>query len=182
MANPLPSIDELFDRFYVDSTSPSGLRYAKDLAGTRIKAHDVAGALTQGYWRIIVAGKGYQVHRIVHVMRSGVDDPNLTVDHKDRNSSNNHPFNLRWATQSEQCLNRRNFGQCAKGVYVEAGRSPSKPYKAQIRIDGKPCFLGYHRTEAQAVEVYEKACHMRKKGCEAASIQAMAGVRVKASS
>ena len=101
---PLPPLDLLFERFYVDSTSPTGLRNA--VAGHQRPLDGVAGWVDTHYGRVYVDGQHYQSHRVVHCMRTGFDDVEREVDHKDRNKLNNHPFNLRWANRSEQALNR----------------------------------------------------------------------------
>ena len=51
--------------------------------------------------------KNMYVHRLVAF--AFLDQPefeNMTVDHIDRNPSNNHVSNLRWATKLEQNINR----------------------------------------------------------------------------
>ena len=155
MAKPLPPIDELFERFEPDSTSPSGLKYAAS-AGNRKKG-DVAGSKrADGYYSVQVNGFTFFTHRIVHAMRTGGDDPSMTVDHKDRNPQNNHPFNLRWATMSEQCYNRRNFGRYLKGVSHKKA-CKSKPYQAAIFVNSKMKNLGHYATEEEAHQAYINA-------------------------
>jgi hypothetical protein len=48
----------------------------------------------------------FQVHRLVAIMFIDNVDDKPTVDHLDRNPKNNNILNLRWATFSEQVLNR----------------------------------------------------------------------------
>ena len=40
-----------------------------------------------------------------------------------------------------------------RGVYRNKGKS--KPWKAEIRIDGKMKYLGYHATEEEAARAYD---------------------------
>ena len=151
MAKPLPPIDELFDRFYVDSTSPSGLRYVKNgrHAGTKNR---------RGYWRVKICGTRYPGHRIVQALRTGKDLAALTVDHLDRNPSNNHIFNLRWATMTEQALNRSSTNRTGyKGVHFREDKNLNRPYQAQIWLDGKMRHLGMYETAEAAHEAYVNA-------------------------
>ena len=88
MAKSLLPIDELFYRFYVDSTSPSGLRYA-DNFGSRARKGEAAGTkLANGYHRVRINGSNFFTHRIVMALRCGYDLVDMTVDHKDRDQKN----------------------------------------------------------------------------------------------
>ena len=155
MARPLPSIDELFDRFEPDSTSPSGLKYAKNCG--KMKKGEVAGRLNGvGYYQVRIKGTNYRMHRIILALRTGYDRPDMEVDHIDRNTSNNHPFNLRWIDSSGNNRNRGNYGKYLKGVCLDKRRK-SKPYKAQIKLNGKMTHLGYYATEEEAHQSYLRA-------------------------
>lgn len=154
MTKPLPHFDWLFDRFYVDSTSPSGLRYARDV-GTRIKKGQVAGSRNtgDGYWRVGFNGKNYLCHRIIHGLRTGEDFTDLTVDHRDRNNGNNHPFNLRWLDQSGQNFNQNTFNSTGfKGVALTGKKK--NPFRAQAWVDGKRHHLGVYPTAELAHQAY----------------------------
>lgn len=101
----IPPIDHLFDLFYVDSSSPTGLRWAEKRrardAGT-VAGH-VHKTSNRAYIEVPKYGR-YLSYRIVQCMKTGEDSP-LEVDHIDRDCTNNHPFNLRWANHSEQQVN-----------------------------------------------------------------------------
>jgi len=71
------------------------------------------------------------------------------TDHIDRNPFNNCPWNLREVTSRQNIQNRGNFG----GTWVER----KQKWQAQIRINGKVKWLGYHRTQADAVAAYWRA-------------------------
>lgn len=128
--------DNFKDIFYIDETSPSGIRYLKDNNGkssvNKRKAHDVAG--NKKYqkdgrphsWQIQVNGKSYLVHRIVYFLHTGVDllDEELVLDHIDRNPFNNSILNLRVATYFENAVNSKpkaNRYSDVQNIYLNNG-------------------------------------------------------------
>lgn len=153
MAKPLPSIDELFDRFYVDSTSPSGLRNARKIY--KAEKDEVTGTPKRhGYYAVKINGIKYLTHRIVHALRTGGDQPCLQIDHIDRNPSNNHPFNLRWVTANE---NQRNKNCYNKNGLKGVRQRPGGRWEAVITVNGKQTYLGMHDTPEQAHQAYVNA-------------------------
>lgn len=80
--------------------------------------------------------------------------PEKTIDHRDRNPSNNKWDNLRLAEYSQNNMNRvYESRKLPKWVYKHG-----KKYKAQVKIDGKAINLGSYETPEQAHEVaFKKA-------------------------
>ena len=62
---------------------------------------------TDGYFMLCYKGRPYKVHRLVAQCFVPNPDNKYSVDHINRNRSDNRASNLRWATASEQNLNRR---------------------------------------------------------------------------
>jgi len=61
-----------------------------------------------GYAHVVILGKRYKAHLVVAAAFLPIrPSENHTIDHKDRNKGNNRIDNLRWATWSEQMLNRK---------------------------------------------------------------------------
>lgn len=74
-------------------------------AGHSKKFHWTPGSDIHGYMRVKLGGKAYLVHRLV--AETFLENPEnfKTVDHIDRNPSNNTVSNLRWADQHMQMRN-----------------------------------------------------------------------------
>ena len=71
------------------------------------------GRLHTSYMRVCVSQNNVQCHVFVHrlvceAFHGTSPGPNHTVDHIDRNLTNNHESNLRWATKTEQRVNASN--------------------------------------------------------------------------
>jgi len=71
------------------------------------------------------------------------------TDHIDRDTTNNRPWNVRELTTRGNAQNRGNFGGC----WVAS----KNRWQAQIRINGKMRWLGYHKTQAEAQAAYAAA-------------------------
>jgi len=128
------------------------------------------GKLKKPYWRekkinstntggYLITGINNQLfafHRIVYYAYN--QDWNITfsfdntIDHIDRNKSNNNIFNLRIANSREQSLNR-DFSTNAKGYYYN---KRDKIYQSQICLNNKKISLGMYDTEQQASNKYQK--------------------------
>lgn len=61
-----------------------------------------------GYYRVSIRGKRYGVHRLLAMAFIPNPQNKPTVDHIDRNPSNNSLDNLRWADHKEQADNTEN--------------------------------------------------------------------------
>jgi hypothetical protein len=113
------------DYFYLDETSPSGLRWKHDqLFGSKVNApkDGVAGWLYNSdnrlfsRWRVILKRKYYMVHRVMMVMLNGYIDSKLVVDHLDGNSTNNTISNLEIKSQKANMQNTRRNPRNTSGI------------------------------------------------------------------
>ena len=78
--------------------------------------------------------------------------PETDVDHIDRDTTNNRPWNLRIATRRQNCQNRGDF----KGGVQQ---NKSGTWKARMRINGKQKSLGSYPTREEAERVYREAAN-----------------------
>ena len=121
----------------------------------------------KGYLNVGIKGKSYQVHRLVLFAFKGLPLDNKVCDHINRNPLDNKIDNLRWCTQQENTLNRKNWGKSKfKGVYLHLCKNKKKDgsisigkilARATIRVNKKNVSLGYFQTEEEAHEAYLKA-------------------------
>jgi len=109
----------------------------------------------KGYLQIKVDNTSLRPHRAVALAWIGVpEDPNMMVNHKDEIRTNNNVDNLEWTTNRENLSHSLlKKDKSSKYIGVSWNKSRSK-WKAQIRIDGKVTFLGYHDSEEDARNAY----------------------------
>lgn len=100
---PMKSLEysEISEWFYLDPTSPSGLRWLQD-CGMRGKSHsnyrfkdDAAGYKSKNYWIIGFKNKEYAAARIVYCLAHRGIPVDKLVDHIDGDTFNNNIENLR---------------------------------------------------------------------------------------
>lgn len=100
--------------------------------------------------------KGVRIWMHKEILR--LNDPNLYVDHIDRNGLNNQRSNLREATRSKNMVNRSNFINSKskfKGVSWDSQRNRWKVY---VVNDGVKNFVGRFKSETEAALAYNEAC------------------------
>lgn len=81
----------------------------------------------------------------------------IFVDHINRDALDNRRANLRLATESQNCMNRRKCKGTSsqyKGVSIDRRK---KLWKAAIKIDEKNSHLGYFESEIEAARAYDAA-------------------------
>lgn len=106
-----------------------------------------------GYLYGVIGKKIYMTHRVIWKLVKRKEPPAL-IDHRDGVKANNAPANLRAATATENCRNRRK--SCAvsgyKGVYPSHSR-----WMARIAVGKKRLYLGTFDSPQAASQVHVAA-------------------------
>ncbi len=125
-----------------------------------VAAHVKAGSLvaskdTRGYLRVKYLGKSYKLHNVIWAMQTGAWPEPGTVDHKNRDNSNNSWNNLRESDASRQQRNRvLKNASGFRGVRREPGKNK---YRSEMRLNGRSVTLGHFDTAVEAAKVYDTA-------------------------
>ena len=130
MPRPLPSQEELHALFEYSPTT--------GLFTYKTKSNCIAGSINKvsGYRVIRINRILYKASRLVWMYVHGEDPGDLTVDHIDRDKSNDAIDNLRLATRSQQNFNRAGWNKSTgiRGVtYIEK----KGKYLANIQFGSK---------------------------------------------
>ena len=154
----LPSIEQLQNFFVIDETSASGLR--NKIKRNGVKAGDVSGAATNGgYWKVMVNGVFYKVHRIVYALHHGIDPGFLIVDHINRNKQDNRVNNLRLVSRQINGINADIYSHNTTGIkgVSSVKKGATVKFRARITLNGICKHLGYFDTAEEAKKAREVA-------------------------
>jgi len=111
--------------------------------------------LNGGYFAIRIDNKSHQLHRIIAFCFGKLEqiewiNHTNNVDHINGIRTDNRVENLRQVTNHQNQWNRTK----AKGY---TWHKPTKKWKAQIQLNGKPIHLGCYNTEEEARNAYLRA-------------------------
>lgn len=114
---------------------------------------------SRGRYRVCIEGVLYFAHRLTWLYVHG-ELPSSTIDHIDRDPSNNRISNLRIASDQQNKANRpsQNNSKPYRGVHRMVNR-----YVSQITYQGKSIYLGSFSCPIEAHERY-KAKHLELHG------------------
>lgn len=107
------------------------------------------------YLKFDFSGFQFYYHRVVFFLHSGLW-PDM-VDHKDGDTFNNHPSNLRAATASQNSMNRRRAINNTSGYKGVTYRKDIDKYTARIQFGGKTRSLGFYNSAEEAGKAYDIA-------------------------
>lgn len=121
---------------------------------------NVAGTISSdGYVLIGLNGNKYLANRLAYAVHNNIEISDLPrqIDHKDRNTQNNRPQNLRPATHSENICNTGIAKNNTSGFKGVSFKKQTGRWMAKIKIHGKQIHLGYFDTALEASLVRNKA-------------------------
>ena len=142
----------------LDPGSPSGLTWRIDRRRATPKAGDYAGSLaTQGCghqsWVVGLGGRIYRVHSIVWLLLHDqwpADLYPLTIDHINRDGSDNSHDNIRLATQNQQKNNRGTFGTSSCKYVTRHKRAQKWMARWRHPVTKRLIHVGSYSTELEA--------------------------------
>ncbi len=107
-----------------------------------------------GRRRVNIKGKMYFHYHLIWLIENG-ELPSDSLDHINRDKTDDRISNLRLANHSENMRNKTACGACKYlGVAKETGRDT---YRAMIRIEGKNKYLGSSKDPKEAALMYDSA-------------------------
>lgn len=99
---------------------------------------------SEGYMVIGIDGRTYKVHRLVYETWVGPIIDGYTIDHIDRNRTNNVVSNLRLATPRQQCLNAKQHLERDSRITVSQADDPNE-YRRQYNALNREKVRAYQR-------------------------------------
>lgn len=124
----------------------NGQLWWKEPKGGRVISKPAGCKRPDGYVIVCIDYKMYMAHRVIFEMHYGKIPNVISIDHIDRDKSNNRIENLRLATKQENGRNNSARGFC----WIKRENS----FTAYITIDGKKKHLGYYDNALDARASY----------------------------
>jgi hypothetical protein len=138
-----------------------GTLYWKEDRGNHIKAGTRAGSIRRkGYVFISFKGRIYPAHRLIWAMHG--NPPAETIDHINRDPSDNRIENLRAATKNEQLFNTGLRPDNKSGIKGVSWHRITNTWRGQVCFQGKAYSAGYFSSKekcGQAVQALRDRLH-----------------------
>ena len=123
----------------------------------KYKKGDVAGKLNwDGYLIISFMNQSHGGHRLAWLYVNG-EMPLNQIDHIDRDKQNNRINNLRDVSQAINSQNTTRSEGTYTGIVGVTCERFDKVWVATIMVDGKPIYLGYHKSLLSAAKARYRA-------------------------
>ena len=145
----LPPVEVLREHFTYNPESGE-IRWRKPLANC-VKEGDIAGGVNnEGYINIKLHCVSYKAHRIAWALHYG-EEPNLYIDHKNGDRSDNRIANLRLVTKGENNYNSKLHKHNVAGHRGVNYHKGNKKWRARIKLNGKDFTIGYFDCKEDAI-------------------------------
>ena len=108
---------------------------------------------TAGYHRVCLNKKCHNVHRFVALAFIENPENKEFVDHIDKNRTNNNVNNLRWATRTENNINKTLRKDCITGIAGVSFYKRLNKWCVRIHINGIKKHIGYYIDFNEAVKI-----------------------------
>lgn len=114
------------------------------------------------YAKSTICGNRKKIFIVMHRFILGLTDPKIIVDHINRNGIDNTRRNLRLATSSQNCMNKKcayikNRSSQYKGVTKRKNKTTSDSFESYIYKNNARIGLGSYKTEIEAASAYDQA-------------------------
>lgn len=147
--------EELRELLHYDKET--GIFTRKVSTAHNVKVGDVAGSLGgAGYLNIMVCSRKYQAHRLAWLHHFG-EWPKLTIDHINRDRSDNRIVNLREVTNKQNGQNRSKSSNNTSGHPGVYWNKQNSKWRATITHNQKYIHLGYFSILEDAVAARKAA-------------------------
>jgi len=144
---PTPAPERLWELFELNPLT--GRLHWRVQLSARTKVGQPAGCVSTNNYIVVRVDKVlYGAHRLVRAWIDGTDPGQAYIDHWDRNTQNNSPWNLRLCTQSQNMANVPVTGWTL---------SKSGKYIAQIKYKGSNYRIGTYNTPLEAFTAHSTA-------------------------
>lgn len=144
-------------RELLDYDPETGILRWKVRVANCMQSGEVAGCLQRrGYTAIKIKGIAFRAHLVAWAHYYG-EWPETELDHRDLNKSNNRISNLRLATRSQNCANKKVCSRNTSGIKGVYWNKKSRRWIATICINRRNKYLGGFLTKDEAASVYAKA-------------------------
>ena len=114
------------------------------------------GALGKTYIRLGIDGGSYLAHRLAFLWMEGTL-PEEQTDHEDGDGTNNRWSNLKRVNHQQNGRNQRRTKSNISGVTGVYWHKKAQKWTAQIKVDGRPCYLGLFASKEDAIAARKAA-------------------------
>jgi hypothetical protein len=163
--NPLPDLNYLKECFEIDNDFDSGLKW-KTRPTKHFKSDFLCSAwnkrfstkqagfnIGNDYYSVSLNYKQHLCHRIVYALHNNTTDfHGMFVDHKNGNTKNNNPLNLRLANLSQNKFNSKLYKSNKSGHKNISYCEKKKKFKIRITQNNKSIFSKSFLTLEEAIE------------------------------